>query len=319
MGAIIVRYAERSIPFAIPVALFFAVGLLIPGYIGVLSLLSLLVLASLLGIAAIGQTITVLIGGIDLSIPAVIGLADVLLALLYGQGYPILGVILFIVVVSASIGALNGYISYRLQVSPLVVTLATSSILFGAIWASTHGEVTGKVPQWLTDFVSIIANTGPIPLPPVVTTWIVVSAIALFAMNRSVLGRWIYATGANSRAANLAGIPIGAVWMIAFGTSAVFASVTGILLAGFSGSTNPTVGQTYLFTTIASVVVGGTSLIGGRGGYARTIAGSFVITELTTLFVGLGLDESAQQICLGLLLIALVTIYGRESHISMRV
>ncbi len=85
MGAIIVRYAERSIPFAIPVALFFAVGLLIPGYIGVLSLLSLLVLASLLGIAAIGQTITVLIGGIDLSIPAVIGLADVLLALRHAE------------------------------------------------------------------------------------------------------------------------------------------------------------------------------------------------------------------------------------------
>jgi ribose transport system permease protein len=313
------RFIERSVPFAVPVVLFFIVGLVIPGYVSVLSFLSLVLLTSLLGIAAIGQTLAILIGGIDLSIPAVIGLADVLLALLYGAGYPIWLVILFTLIIATAIGVINGFVSYKLQVSPLVVTLATSSIVTGAIWASTHGEVTGSVPGWLTDYVSVIGTSGPIPLPPVVLTWLLLAGIILFVQNRTVLGRWIYATGANSRAAQIAGIPQLWVWMIVFGLSATFASLAGILLAGFSGSTDATIGQTYLFTTIAAVVVGGTSLMGGRGGYARTIAGCLIITELTTLFVGLGLDQPAQQICLGALLILLVVLYGREPHIGLRI
>ena len=86
-----------------------------------------------------------------------------------------------------------------------------------------------------------------------------------------------------------------------------------------SGAADPTVGAAYLFTTVAAVVVGGTPLTGGRGGYGRTIAGSLVVTELSTLLVGLGLDQAAQQIFLGFLIVALVALYGREPHVSMRV
>ena len=92
-----------------------------------------------------------------------------------------------------------------------------------------------------------------------------------------------------------------------------------MLLAGFSGAADPTVGAAYLFTTVAAVVVGGTPLTGGRGGYARTIAGCFVVTELSTLLVGLGLDQAAQQICLGFLIVALVALYGRETHVGLRI
>ena len=86
-----------------------------------------------------------------------------------------------------------------------------------------------------------------------------------------------------------------------------------------SRAADPTVGAAYLFTTVAAVVVGGTPLTGGRGGYGRTIAGSLVVTELSTLLVGLGLDQAAQQIFLGFLIVALVALYGREPHVSMRV
>jgi ribose transport system permease protein len=109
------------------------------------------------------------------------------------------------------------------------------------------------------------------------------------------------------------------VWMAVYALSAALAAVTGMLLAGFSGAADPTVGAAYLFTTVAAVVVGGTSLTGGRGGYARTIAGSLVVTELSTLLIGFNLDQAAQQICLGLLIVGLVAIYGREPHLSLRV
>jgi ribose transport system permease protein len=125
--------------------------------------------------------------------------------------------------------------------------------------------------------------------------------------------------GANPRAAELADVPRMRVWIIIYGLSGAFAAITGILLAGFSGAADPTVGLTYLFTTIAAVVVGGTSLIGGRGGYGRTIAGSFILIQLTMLFIGLGLDQPAQQICLGILILALVSLHGREAHIKMRI
>jgi ribose transport system permease protein len=308
-----------AMPFALPLILLGLLTLVVPGFLNVTSFKSLLLLTSLLGIAAVGQTLAILIGGIDLSIPAVIGLADVLFALLYGAGWPAAAAIAVVLVISVAIGLATGLLIRVLDMSPLVVTLATSSILIGAIWAGTHGEVVGAVPSWLTGFVSVIGTTGPIPMPSVVTTWLVLAATVFFIQQRTVLGRWIYAAGSNSRAASLAGVPLLGVWMTVFGLSAGLAAITGILLAGFSGAADPTIGQTYLFTTIAAVVVGGTSLIGGRGGYLRTISGCLVITELTTLFVGLGLDQAAQQICLGILIVVLVSLYARESPVSLRI
>ena len=312
------RVAGHGMPFALAVALFFVINLVIPGYANLNSLLSLLLLASLLGLAAIGQTLTILIGSFDMSIPAVIGLANVLTALLYGAGVPIWTAAVVIFAIAAVIGFLNGFAARYLRLNPLVVTLAMGSIVLGAIWAGTHGEVAGSVPNWLVQTVSVIGRTGPIPLPGVVVLWIVVIAGVLLLERRSVLGRWIFAAGANPRAAELAGVPMLGVWITVYVLSAVLAALTGILLAGFSGAADPSVGAPYLFTTVAAVVVGGTPLTGGRGGYGRTVAGCFVVTELSTLLVGLGLDQAGQQMCLGFLIVALVAIYGREAPLSLR-
>ena len=313
------RAAGSLVPFVLAVVLFFVINFLIPGYANINSLLSLLLLSSLLGIAAVGQTWTIIIGGFDLSIPAVIGLANVLFALLYGAGYPAWAAIIFILALATAIGLATGFASRFLQLNPLVVTLATGSIIFGAIWAGTHGQVAGSVPGWLVDSVSVIGTTGPIPLPACIILWLVIAAVVIFLEHRSVLGRYIFAAGANPRAAALAGVPMLFVWMVVYAISAFLAATTGILLAGFSGAADPTVGTTYLFTTVAAVVVGGTPLTGGRGGYLRTMAGCLVVTELSTLLVGLGLDQAAQQICLGFLIVGLVAIYGREPHVSMRI
>lgn len=320
MNVMLWRRAIGSLsPYIIALALFFTINVVVHGYANINSFISLLLLSSLLGIAAIGQTLTVIIGGFDLSIPALIGLANVLLSLLYGAGYPIWLVIPFILLASGLIGVFNGLVSCSLQLNPLVVTLATGSIVLGSIWAGTHGEVSGSVPDWIVTMVSVIGKTGPIPLPGVIILWAVISAAFVLIENQTVWGRWIFAAGANSRAAKIAGVPMLIVWITVYSLSAMLAGLTGMLLAGFSGAADPTVGSAYLFTTVAAVVVGGTPLTGGRGGCGRTVAGCLVVTELGILLVGLGLDQAAQQIFLGILIVVLVAVYGREQHVSMRI
>jgi ribose transport system permease protein len=306
-------------PFAIAIGLFIVTAAVIPGYGSVISIRSLLLLASLLGIASAGQTLTIIMGGIDLSVPAVIGLACVIFAVAYGQGVSPWIVGPAVIVAGIIIGAINGLISRALQVSSLIVTLATATIIYGAIWAQTKGDNRGSVPAGVTDFVSVIGWTGPIPLPGSVILWLLLIVAFVILERRSVLGRWTYASGANPRAAELARIPSLLLWAVVFAISGGLSAVAGILLAGFSSAADPQVGDSYLFTTLSAVVIGGTPIIGGRGGYARTVAGCFIITELTMLLIGVGLDQAAQQVCLGILIVVLVAIYGREPHVRMQI
>jgi len=306
-------------PFGIAIALFLITAAVIPGYGNLTSIRSLLLLSSLLGIASAGQTLTIIMGGIDLSVPAVIGLACVGFAVAYGEGVSpwVIGPI--VIVAGVVVGAVNGLISRYLRVNSLIVTLATATIIYGAIWAQTKGDNRGSVPDGLTDFVSVIGWTGPIPLPGSVILWAVLVLVFVILERRTILGRWAYASGANPGAAELARIPSLLLWAVVFAISGGLSAVAGILLAGFSSAANPQVGDAYLFTTLSAVVIGGTPIIGGRGSYARTVAGCFIITELTMLLIGLGLDEAAQQVSLGILIIVLVAIYGREAHVRMQI
>ncbi|MGH6990730.1 MAG: ABC transporter permease [Stellaceae bacterium] len=306
-------------PFAIAVALFFITAAMVPGYGNMMSIRSLLLLSSLLGIASAGQTLTIIMGGIDLSVPAVIGLACVAFAVAYGEGVSPWIMAPVVIVAGLIVGAVNGLISRSLRVNSLIVTLATSAIIFGAIWAQTKGDNRGSVPDFVTNLVSVIGWTGPIPLPGSVVMWAVLIIVIIIIERRTVLGRWTYAAGANPGAAELARIPSLTLWTVIFAISGGLSAVAGILLAGFSSAADPQVGDAYLFTTLSAVVIGGTPIIGGRGGYARTVAGCFIITELTMLLIGLGLSQAAQQVCLGALIVILVAIYGREVHVRMQI
>jgi ribose transport system permease protein len=158
-----------------------------------------------------------------------------------------------------------------------------------------------------------------VPLPPIVVLWLLLAALLALAERGTLFGRYLFASGANERAARLALVPVAAIRVGTFALSAVCAAVAGILLAGFSGGADASVGQPYLFQTVAAVVVGGTSLLGGSGGYARTVAGALLITLLTTLLIGLGFDDRLQQLLLGALIVALVGAYGREPHVRTQI
>jgi len=298
-------------------ALLHLVGtLMIPGYSSSFAIRAMLVIASLLAIASIGQTLVVILGGIDLSIPFIIGFANVVAAQLYGQGWDFTLVCLLVGVMAALIGGFNGFVSRKLDIHPLIVTLGVGMVVQGSVLLWTKGFPSGSAPQAVSAFVSIGGSAGPLPVPWLVPSLVVLSALIILVLARSPYGRRLYALGSNPGAAPLALIDPVKMWTITFALSAVFAAMAGVLLLGFTGSAYGDVGQPYLFQTIAAVVVGGATLVGGRGSYLGTIAGVLVLTEINTLLIGLGFQPAAVQAALGLVIVALVSLYGRERHVS---
>jgi ribose transport system permease protein len=289
---------------------------LIPGYSAPFAIRAMLVLASLLAVASVGQTLVVIMGGIDLSIPFVIGFANVVAAQLYGDGWNFFLVCGLVGALALAIGALNGLISRSLDIQPLIVTLGIGMIVQGLVLLWTAGFPSGSAPQAVSSFVSIGGSAGPLPVPWLVPNLVVLAALVVLVLERTPYGRRLYALGSNPGAAPLALIDPVRMWMITYAASAFFAAVAGVLLLGFTGSAYGDVGQPYLFQTIAAVVVGGAALVGGRGSYLGTIAGVLVLTEINTLLIGLGFQPSAVQAALGVVIVLLVSLYGRERHVS---
>jgi ribose transport system permease protein len=307
------------IPYLLVPALFLVGVTTIDGYGSSASIKSLLVLSALLGLASVGQTLVVIAGGIDLSIPAVIGLGNVMITQLYGKGWSFVLALLLILAFATVIGIVNAVTSVVLRVHPLLVSLGVGSIVTGGVLTWTSLTFTGAVPGWLRDSMSVIKHTGPIPLPGVIVFWIVVSVAVIVFQRRVRIGREIYSRGANPIAAGLAGVRSTLALTVAFVISAAFAAIVGIFYAGYTGTPDVNIGQPYFFLTITAVVIGGTSLLGGGGGYGRTIVGALIISQLTTLLVGHGYGTSIQQSFLGVLIILLVILYGREPRVSTTV
>ena len=282
------------------------------------SVLAVLVLASFIGIAAAGQTVVALLGGIDLAIPGVIAFANIATAELTGDGWPFWVVAPSILILSALVGAFSGTVSKTLSINPLIVTLGVSAILTGAILVWTGGQPTGYAPKWLNAFVAPSGKTFGLPLPPVLLFWALVAVLLVVLLRRTAFGKQVYASGASLPAAQLALVPTTRIWMLAFMLSGVTAAITGILLAGFTTQGDPRIATPYLFNTIASVVIGGTSLIGARGGYLRTVLGAIILTEITTLLVANSFSAATQQVLLGAIILAVVATYGREQPVSAR-
>jgi ribose transport system permease protein len=286
---------------------------LIDGYSAPFAIRSLLVLASLLAVASFGQTLVVLIGGIDLSVPFIIGLGNVVAAQLYGQGMPFALVCLLVVLLAVGIGALNGLLSAGLAVHPLILTLGSGTAVQGAVLLWTAGFPSGSAPQAVTDFVSIGGTLWSLPVPGVVPATVVLALLLILLLARTPFGRRLYALGANPTAAPFALIRPVRMATLTYAASALLAAAAGVLLLGFTGSAYADVGQPYLFQAIAAVVIGGTALTGGQGGIAGTVAGALVLTEANTLLIGLGLPPASVEAALGAVILVLVSLYGRTA------
>jgi ribose transport system permease protein len=283
------------------------------------SIRSMLVLASLLGLAALGQTLCLLIGSLDLSIPGLIVLGATLIAELCGtHGWPFLPALAVIVVIAACLGAITGWVSHRYDVSSIVVSLGVGTIALGGAAVWTGAQLVGTPPTFVRDLVVANGSTFGVSVPPVVVIWVIVAiAIGLF-LHRTVPGRRLYATGANPRAAELALIRTRRVWVGVFMVSAVMSAMVGMLLAGFAGA-DPGIGDPYLFQGLTAVIVGGVAWAGSRGDYTHTVLGVLILTVLTTILVGRDYGSADQHIIFGVLILLVVAGYGRDTQLRNRV
>lgn len=285
------------------------------GFGGMNTVRALLLLAAILGFASAGQTLVLIMGGIDLSVPFLIGFGNVATAQLYGNGIPFGIVVLLVVLPAALVGAAHGALAAKYNIHPLILTLGTGTAMLGFVQWRTGGFPAGSAPHWLSTAVSTGSNSGPLPVPPLVTAWAVLAVVLVYLERRTSYGRRLYAVGTNPSAAAYAGLNRVRLWSGTFALSAALSTVTGIFLLGFTGSAFGSVGEPYLFLSVAAVVVGGTLVTGGRGTYIGSVLGAILLTLLRIVLTGVGVDGEVRELIFGAVLVILVALYGRQLHV----
>lgn len=304
------------IQLAALIAVFLFGVLTIDGFGSQRSIVNILITASFLGIAAAGQTLVVLVGGIDMSIGSIISASALLCTYLYGGlGWSALAAFLFVLVFALVVGGVNGYVSQRFHANPLIVTLGTGFIAIGVAQViSGGGSDSIRAPEWLGLLSRPISTTFGIPVPPIIFVWAILLILVMVFSSRTAPGKRIYATGSSPNAAGLALVRVRWIWVLVFAVSGLFAAIAGILLAGFAGSGNTTLGDPYLFLGIAAVIVGGTTM-DGRGDYLRTCIAAILLTVLQSILIGFGFTTADRQIVFGVIILVAVAGYIRERRL----
>ncbi|MFO1039409.1 MAG: ABC transporter permease [Geminicoccaceae bacterium] len=295
--------------FLIVALVWIVAGIVKPGFAKPAHLRYLLELAAVTGIVAAGQTLVVIGAGIDLSVAAVITFSAILLPLVSAETDPtgLVGVSITLLV-TAFIGLLNGLGVVLLRVHPLILTLAMATILQGVLGLIAGGSAISTV----NPAVLWLGNGRVLDVPVTILTWIVVAAAVLVLLHRTVLGSWLFAIGTNETASRLSGVDIGWTKIAAYTVSGLCAGLTGLLLLGMNRQGYVGIGEPYLLGSIAAVVLGGTSILGGRGTYAGTIAGSILLVTITALITVVNASPGWRSILFGALILGLLMVSGRE-------
>lgn len=310
-----IRKATWIPAVATAVILFVLGGFLSPGYATWQNLNDILAVAAILAIAAAGQTLVIVAGdfGIDLSIGAVMSLTAVLAYMTMAGGPSMLPVaLLVVVVVGAIFGFVNGLIVTVFELPALVVTLGTLVIASGLTFAIAQGGTpAGSVPAVLLNLSSAsIGGIRPITLIAVV----LVGLLAIY-LRRSRFGQQLLLVGSSREAARLSGIPVRRVVISAFVGGGVLAGIAGILLLGYAGTANLSLGADYQILTISAAVIGGAALSGGDGNVLRTAAGAVALQVLTTFLLTVGVGNAVRQIVTGLILLVLLLANSRTPRL----
>jgi ribose transport system permease protein len=266
--------------------------------------------AGFLGIVAIGQTVVILSGGIDLSVGSVIKLS-VLVAALVMNGHEsntalAIGLVLLMGVL---VGMFNAMVITRLRVAPFIATLGVYSILRGISFAITTKPIGRASPFWLSFYDSRI---GPLAGPAVV--FFVLLVVMIVVLRRTRFGRYVYAVGGSEQVARLSGIPITRVKYGVYIICSALAALTGLLYLSRMGVGDPVVGDGLELQSITAVILGGTSLAGGRGGLIGTLGGVLLLALTANLLVILNVNQWIQELIQGLIIISAVALYKQKNR-----
>jgi ribose transport system permease protein len=279
-----------------------------PGTVNPIWISNMLLFAAPLGIVAAGQTLVMLTGGIDLSVASVATASAYLMATHSGLG--VAPAIIYGLGVGFVVGLINGIGVALLRVQPLVMTLGTGLMTEGmlVVYSQKKMAEAPRVPQFIED-LGAGKFLGGIPNDLIV--WVPIAIILIFVLRRTGFGRLLYAIGDNSKACTLAGIRVWRILLVNYVTCGVLAAVAGLIIVGGTDSAELRLAEVYLLPSVAAVIIGGTSIFGGRGGYSGTIVGALILTVLNSILTLLDVPESVRQILYGAIILLLAAAYTR--------
>jgi ribose/xylose/arabinose/galactoside ABC-type transport system permease subunit len=264
------------------------------------------------GIAAIGVTLVMILGGVDLSVGAVISLTAVLSAtVMAGDAANIAPALLAACAVGLGIGLLNGVIVAFSRVSPFILTLGMGVAVVGFTQMFTGGTAKGIVSPGFREFFNF--RIGGL-VPVLAIAFLLLAAVGLFVEKATTFGRQLFLVGTNRATAILSGLPVRGVTITAYALSGLFGALAGVALLARSGVSSTVAGQGLEFQVLAAVVLGGTTFEGGRGGIAGTVAGVLVLVIAFNLVNIAGLPYQMQLVVLGAIIILASALYGRISE-----
>jgi len=287
------------------IALFLALALLAPSFLSQYNLSVVARQASFVGLVALGQTLVLLVGGIDLSVGAIAGLSAILGSLLLTQTginpYLVLPLTAFF---GLLLGSINGFFVAVLRLNPFIVTLASWEIFAGLTLLITRGVPIRPLGESFRVFGQGTIFGVPVP----VIIFLAAGAILTYVLARTRFGRNIYAIGGNRDAAELVGIRTVRVEFLVFALAGLFAALAGILYASRMDAGQPSVGEGWLMGAITAAIIGGTSLKGGQGSIAGTIFGALLMAILANGIVLMNVSGYWERIIIGAVVLIAVLV-----------
>jgi len=292
------------LPFIFVIALFIILGLFIPHFLTIRNISNILLQATPLGLMAIGISVVLIGGGIDLSIPSLMGLSGVFGAIFMKNGGNPFLVALIMLAVCILGGCINGFAVGYLKMVPFIVTFSMMTVAMGAALWITKGVSMG-VPRVFID--TILAKIWGIPV--VVIALIILTAVATLLMRKSLYGRWLYAVGVNVEASRVAGIPVKRVIFSTYVISGLFAGLAAIVITARLGAGAATIGREgVILDVISSAVVGGVSILGGMGNALGAVIGAIIITLISNIMNLSHVSYYLTLVVKGFIVIAIVAI-----------
>lgn len=279
-----------------------------PGFASVQQALTLSQVATFLGIVAIGQTIVMLVGGIDLSVGGTVVLSNIVAAgVMDGDPGNLPIGLAAVALIGITVGLANGLLITAVGITPLIATLSVGMGLTGIAFLYGGGTVKGSIPENFADLVQ--GHVGPIPSLTVV--WIGLVVLGVFLTRLTGFGRRLHLVGSSELAALVDGISTSRIRVAAYVLSAVFASVAGLLVVAYAGQASYGVGETYVLGSVAAAAVGGTLLTGGVGSVLAAAGGAYLLTIIESLTAVAHVSYGFGVMVQGIIILAAVFLYGR--------
>lgn len=265
-----------------------------------------------LAILAACQTMTMLTGGIDLSVGAMASMTGFVVATLVGG--PGLGVAILVALAAAAVaGLVNGIGVGVFRVHPLIMTLGMSFVVLGLanVWQLRMVQTGSGVPTEFRRLGAGMLSGGFVAVPMSLLVFVPLAILIILLLNRTGFGRLLYAIGDNPVASRLSGAKSWQVLIVLYILSAVIAGIAGFLHSGLTNVASVTLSDSALLPSVAAAVIGGTSIMGGRGGYGGTIVGALILTVISSLLSSLGYPEAVRQILFGSIIVFVAAAYTR--------